>query len=130
METQRNGAAMVLDPIVGKIDAVRRRVKRLVLIDGLSRTMLVAFACAVAMFLIDYFLPKVPFEVRLTLLGASVATVAWAVWRFIVYPLGVRLTDDDIALCVEKQYPDLNDRLISAIQLSREGGKYSHFNSP
>ncbi|MBI2921791.1 MAG: hypothetical protein HYY18_11965 [Planctomycetes bacterium] len=121
---------MDLSPIVGKIDVIRRRVRSLILVDGFSRALLLAFACAVLTFLIDYFVPKVPLQVRFTLLVVSLGSVAWAIWRYVAYPLGVRITDDDIALCVEKQYPDLNDRLISAIQLSREGPQYARFNSP
>jgi hypothetical protein len=50
----------------------------------------------------------------------------------------VRVSDDDLALFVERHYPGLNDRLISAIQLAREpeetaaegGHRRGAFNSP
>jgi hypothetical protein len=41
-------------------------------------------------------------------------------FKRILYPLGVKISDDDLALFVERHFPELDDRLISAIQLTRE----------
>ncbi|MCC6739203.1 MAG: hypothetical protein IT452_09160 [Planctomycetia bacterium] len=121
---------MDLSPILGKIEAVRARVRQLVTLDGICRVALVLLAAALFSFCIDYFIPKVPFAVRLTVLAAGLGAVAVAAWRFVVVPLAIPLSDDDLALCVEQQYPDLHDRLISAIQLSRQRGEFARFNSP
>ncbi|NUN47635.1 MAG: hypothetical protein HUU15_02235 [Candidatus Brocadiae bacterium] len=121
---------MDLSPILGKLDAVRRRARSLILIDGLSRVALVLVVAVVFSFLVDYLVPKVPHGVRLTVLGLGVAAAVAAFWRYVVAPLSVNLTDDDLALCVERQYPGLNDRLISALQLSRQRGEFDRFNSP
>jgi hypothetical protein len=121
---------MDLSPILGKIEAVRGRARRLVTLDGVCRVALVLLAAAFFSFCIDYFIPKLPLGVRMTVMVAGVGAAAFAVWRFVMVPLSVKLSDDDLALCVEQQFPDLHDRLISAIQLNRQRGEFARFNSP
>ncbi|MBV8879932.1 MAG: hypothetical protein JO332_08220, partial [Planctomycetaceae bacterium] len=70
-------------------------------------------------FLLDWSL-LLPAGVRLFLLAAGVAALGALAFKRILYPLGVKISDDDLALFVERHFPELNDRLISAIQLTRE----------
>ncbi|MCE9581647.1 MAG: hypothetical protein K8T20_03925 [Planctomycetes bacterium] len=121
---------MDLSPILAKLEAVRARARQLVTLDGACRVVLVLLVAAIFSFCIDYFIPKLPLGVRTTVLIVGLAAAGVAAWRYLMVPLSVKFTDDDLALYVEQQYPDLQDRLISAIQLARERGQFSNFNSP
>jgi hypothetical protein len=103
--------------------------RRLFAIDGLSRLLLAMAAFAAVTFLADWAL-DLPAAVRLVILGGGLGLGGWILFTRVVKPLGVRITDDDLALFVEREYPDLNDRLISAIQLAREPEKLAASDRP
>jgi hypothetical protein len=56
---------------------------------------------------------------RAALLIVFVAVVARTVYRRLLRPLRVRLTDDELALAVERRDPPLRQALISAVQFAR-----------
>ena len=85
----------------------------------MSRLFLALAAFIVVTFLLDWSL-ILPAAVRLFLLVAGLAGFGFLAVKRLFYPLGVKITDDDLALFVERHFPELNDRLISAIQLTRE----------
>lgn len=109
---------MDITDILRGLAAVRRRIRTAYLLHGLGSTLLWLVAVALFLFGADYFLVLPP-AVRLVLLGAGLALVAAAVWRRVLFPLSVRITDDDVALCVEQAHPGLQEKVISAVQLSR-----------
>lgn len=108
-----------LAPVTARLSRLRGNIRRLFALDGLSRLMLALCAFVVVTFLLDWSL-ILPSGVRLVLLAAGLAGFGVVAFKRIVYPLGVRISDDDLALFVERHFPELNDRLISAIQLTRE----------
>ncbi len=108
-----------LAPVTARLSRLRGSIRRLFALDGLSRLLLAVAAFVVLTFLLDWSL-ILPAPVRLVLLVAGLAGFGWVAWTRVVYPLGVRISDDDLALFVERHFPELNDRLISAIQLTRE----------
>ncbi|MEQ1630837.1 MAG: hypothetical protein ABL997_00595 [Planctomycetota bacterium] len=57
--------------------------------------------------------------VRAVLLLVFAAVVARMVWQRLLVPLRVRLGDDELALAVERQTPDLRQSLISSMQFER-----------
>jgi len=125
-----------LTEIASRLGRIRGTIKTLFLLDGVSRLVMVLGVFVVATFALDYtfILPR---EVRVVFLLAGLATVGWIAARRVAYPLGVRISDDDLALFVERHYPELQDRLISALQLSRSAGgpdemvdRLAGFNSP
>src|SRR5204862_8151586 len=106
--------------------------RRLFAVDGLSRVILAIAAFAVVTFLLDWAL-ILPSVVRLVLLVGGLAGFGFLAFKRIFYPMGVKISDDDLALFVERHFPELNDRLISAIQLTREPlntGREGAGNSP
>ncbi len=120
-----------------RLAALRGTVRRLYALDGLSRLLLVATGATFATFLLDWsvyhFLSEeLPREARLVLLVAACAAFLWSAGRHLLYPLRRPLTDDDLALCVERHYPALRDRLISAVQLAKvaDDPAWRSFNSP
>lgn len=120
-------------PVTARLSRLRGAIRRLFAADGFSRLLLAMCAFVVATFLLDWSL-ILPAGVRLVLLAAGLAGFGILAYKRIVYPLGVKITDDDLALFVERHFPELDDRLISAIQLTRDSagapeGSVAH-NSP
>lgn len=123
-----------LAPVTERLSRLRGAIRSLFALDGVSRLVLAMAAFVVVTFLLDWSL-ILPAGVRLVLLVAGLAGFGVLAFKRIIYPLGVRITDDDLALFVERHFPELNDRLISAIQLTREPEKPAEdgavaYNSP
>jgi hypothetical protein len=120
--------------IESRLERIRGRIRTLFLIDGAARVALGLVGFIVATFALDWIF-NLPSAVRLVFLIGGGAVLTWIIVRRLVYPLGVGISDDDLALFVERRYPQLNDRLISAIQLARAGDdggqdRVAGFNSP
>lgn len=123
-----------LSGISSRLDHLRGQIRRLFLIDGVSRLAAGLVVFVAATFALDWSF-HLPSPVRLVFLAGGAAALVWIALRRIVYPLSVGISDDDLALFVERHYPELNDRLISAIQLARAGtggteDRLAGFNSP
>jgi hypothetical protein len=110
-----------LAPVNARLSGLRGSFRRLYALDGLSRLLLAVGGFVGLTFLADWSF-GLPLPVRLVLLAAGVAGLLWIGFRRLVVPLGTTISDDDLAVLVERTYPELNDRLISAIQLSRRAG--------
>jgi len=103
-----------------KLRALRGRLRRLIVLDGASRVVLVIVGALAAALLLDWSAKLEP-QGRLVLLLAAGAATLYALWRFLVSPLLVPLGDEELALLVERKYPHLRDRLISTVQFARAG---------
>ena len=55
---------------------------------------------------------------RVVVMVAALAVAGWIVWRVGGRRMMIRLSDADLALIVERHYPILGDRLISAVQFA------------
>lgn len=120
----------VLEPVLARLAAVRAQLRRLYMLDGIALLVIVACFALAATFVFDYYL-VLPQAVRVVFLVGAVAACAWTALRKILAPLSIPISDDDLALLVERTHPELKDRLISAIQLSRPSDPaYRKFNSP
>ncbi len=122
-----------LHEISSRLDVIRTRIKQLFLVDGVARLFLSICIFAAATFIIDY-LFILPAAIRMVFLLGGFAWFSWTFGQRIVYPMRVKISDDDLAIFVERHYPELKDRLISALQLSRYAPDSSErgagFNSP
>ena len=119
-------------PVAARLSRLRGAIRTLFALDGLSRLVLAMAAFVVATFLLDWTL-ILPAGVRLVLLAAGLGGFGVLAFKRVFYPMGVKISDDDLALFVERHFPELNDRLISAIQLTREPlntGREGAGNSP
>jgi len=83
---------------------------------GVAKALLWTLAMVALFFVLDRWL-RLPTPVRLlhTAVAAGVFTIA--LWRFVLYPLRRTFSDVDLALWLESAYPELHQRLVSAIQL-------------
>lgn len=102
-------------PLESRIAALRRRVRGLVVVHGLSRIVAGLLPMVLLACLADWAVHLDPL-VRLALLAAMIAWTAWAGWRWLLRPLLVRFEDLDVARRIEARWPGLNDRLISTVQ--------------
>lgn len=58
-----------------------------------------------------------PVTVRLLATAAFALMVGWLVWRHILRPQHLDLDAPDVAIALEARFPDLREKLISAVQL-------------
>jgi hypothetical protein len=93
---------------------------------ALARLIAVIFCTAFFVMLME--LPGVnrggqgtPHWLNRLLLGATIVTTLFGVYYWLVLPLTRRLSDDTLALWVENHYPQLGHRLITTVQLARDG---------
>jgi len=121
-------AELVL-PLRRGLAGLRRRVRSLLLVLGLSRSALFLTGALVAFFLADYFL-RLPLSVRTVLLLALLGGTVIVVVRRLVMPLSARLTDEMLAGRVEAAHPDLRDRLRSSLAFAGAAGDPDNEDSP
>ncbi|BBM82256.1 hypothetical protein [Candidatus Uabimicrobium amorphum] len=109
---------MALKYIKGKIAGIRKFIRILLTLEGSFKTILTLSVTILLSFVLDYFL-HFPLKVRTVMLGIYLCAIVYVIARHLVLPLTRKISDEDIALAVEKQNPQLKDRLISALQFSR-----------
>lgn len=106
-------------PIRQKLSSARMRLRTVDLALGTARAILASSVALLALFMLDTTLePPLAvlraFALFVTLLTAAAASV------FLSKPIRRPLSDDDVALLVEREHPDLRDSLVSTVQLSRQ----------
>jgi hypothetical protein len=94
----------------------RRRIRRRFLIHGLGWVLGVTTALAVAYYLTDRSL-RLPGGVRILLSTAALAYVLYVFRRHLLYPLGRHITSTDVAVVLERRFPELHQKLVSAFEL-------------
>lgn len=92
------------------------RVRRRFFVHGLASTLLLPAAVVLVAFLLDNFL-RLPLPIRVFHTLATVAVCAFAAWRFLYYPVSRRWLSTDVAVLLERAFPELHERLVSAVQL-------------
>jgi len=107
-----------LNPIRRKLEALKGRVVTAMLFDGAARVAGMLLACVVLSFALDR-LFKLEAAARGVLLAAALGALAWVTWRFVVRRVRGVPDEDPLAIAVEARFRELNDRLISALQLAR-----------
>lgn len=102
-----------------RIDRVCRHWKRLILLKGTSITALSTIAFLLFAFLMDSLL-ELSGSVRFFMLVAIVTTFVITFFWTIVRPLLNVPTQTQLARFIEEKHPDLEDRLVTAIELGSE----------
>ena len=98
-----------------KILDARRVWKRSIFWAGFAIVLTGIIAVFVSEAIVDWLMP-LPSFVRIALLTAGVGVTGYLLYKYLVQPLRAALTLRDIALNVEQNHPDLEDRLVSAIE--------------
>lgn len=104
------------DSVLGRLAAIRQRVRQVVWTSGLARLVLVTLGAVVPACLADYWFHLDDSGVRLLVLLAIAGAAGWTVWRWLVTPLSARLTDLDVAMRIEERYPGFRESLASTVQ--------------
>ncbi|MCK6458912.1 MAG: hypothetical protein L6Q95_03345 [Planctomycetes bacterium] len=118
-----------LEEIRTRLDALRRRIAAALALDGGARVAGVLLAAVALSFLLDRVF-RLEVAARAVILLAGLLAIGWVSWRFLLRRLRRLPGEDPLAIAVEARYPDLSDRLISALQLARVGDPERYGMSP
>jgi len=103
-------------PLEDKLADLRRRVRLLAVIHGLSAIVSSVFAAAIILGLTDYLLRFQDRGLRVFASLALLGALVWACYRFFYLPAVVRFRDVDLAIKLQRRFPELEDRLLSAVE--------------
>ena len=98
-----------------RILAARRVWKRSLFWTGFAIVLTGTIALFVGEAVVDWLMP-LPGAVRVALLAIGVGIIVYLLYKYLVQPLRASLTLRDVALNVERNHPNLEDRLVSAIE--------------
>ncbi len=93
----------------------RRVWKRSLFWTGFAIVLTGVIALFVGEAIVDWLMP-LPSAARIALLVIGVGVIGYLLYKYLVQPLRTSLTLRDVALNVEGNHPDLEDRLVSAIE--------------
>ena len=98
-----------------RILAARRMWKRSLFWTGFAIVLTGVITLFVGEAIVDWLMP-LPSLIRIALLTIGVGVTGYLLYKYLVRPLRASLTLRDVALNVERNHPDLEDRLVSAIE--------------
>ena len=121
MTAQPTTPAFFLSATPGQAElaSLRRSARSGIWIETVGALALLLVAFALPSFLTDRLL-RLEWIFRAILLGSFLVVLVRQVQRRLLAPLGVQLTDDEMALAVERSAPDVKQALISSLQFDRE----------
>ena len=117
-----------LAEIQNRIAIVRRKERNVVLLSGLCKSVLALVFVVLAYLLIDWIF-DLPYIARLVCAAIGTGVLGWILNKHLLRELRRIHDDDEIALRIETRNPDLRNRLISTLQLTRMG-KTEYTGSP
>jgi hypothetical protein len=103
-------------PLEQKLAALRRRLRRIEAVHALSLAMATLLAALVSFGAVDYLFQLHDRGLRIIASLSAIAVIGWIAYRVIVSPLFAPLRDVDLALRTERFFPNLRNRLASAIE--------------
>jgi hypothetical protein len=98
--------------------SLRARIRRYVWVEGLAATVAVAIASFWLSMGIDW-LFEPPVVVRRLLIAAGAIATAVVFYRFVLRRVNVPFTEANLALLLERRYRELNDGLLTSVNLTR-----------
>ena len=118
-----------LGNIPSRLRALRSKVATALAIDGGARLAGMLLAVIAVSFTVDRIF-KLETAARVVILAGMIAALGWTIYRYLVRRLSGVPGEDPLAIAVERRFPELGDRLISALQLSRESDPERYGMSP
>lgn len=113
---QTNPARIDSQKITRLLGGQRRRIRRRFLLHGLGWILGTLTALAVLYYLADRTL-RLPGGIRLLLSAGILAYFVYALRRHVLYPMGRQFSRTDVAVVLERHFPELRQKLVSAFQL-------------
>lgn len=114
---------MSLTLIEKKLSQLRGHIRLMFFSWGLAKITIWAAGLTLWLYYTDMLL-KLPGGMRVAFLVIAIVVLLLVAIRSLVYPLSRTLSDEDLALLVEREYPLLNDRLISSLQILKNQERY------
>ncbi|MBZ0136140.1 MAG: hypothetical protein K8I27_07195 [Planctomycetes bacterium] len=114
---------MSLTLIEKKLGQLRGHIRLMFFSWGLAKLTIWAAGLTLWLYYTDLLL-KLPGGIRLAFLVVAIVILLVVAVRSLIYPLTRTLSDEDLALLVEREYPLLNDRLISSLQMLKNQERY------
>lgn len=106
----------ILRPLLQRqLRALRGRYLR----HGLGLVLAALAGCVLLFFTLDRWL-LLPLPIRLLHTAAVLAVAGFGFWRFVRYPLSRRFEELDAAVWFERAFPNLHQRVVSAVQLAAQ----------
>lgn len=120
---------LVRERLLHPLEELRRRARWYIALDGLSRFAWVLLVSGVIQLVLDWWL-RFPIEQRIAV--NLVITGFWAVFihRYFLRPLSAPVTDEMLAMAVDRAHPELQDRVATAVQFARGAIGDPEMNSP
>ena len=100
--------------LLNSLESIRRRVRTLSVVFGIGVVVSAAAALVVLVVLLDYALDLPPIP-RIFVILLALATLGYAMARWIVKPLLAKLSLTDVASRLEAAFPQFDDRLRSTV---------------
>jgi hypothetical protein len=98
------------------------RIRQRFLIHGTGSFLAVLALAVVAYYPLDRYL-RLPGGVRVLLSTGIAVYLFYVLRRYVFYPLNRSLTRRDVALAIEERFPELRQKLISAVQLGKSAAE-------
>ncbi|MEI6505635.1 MAG: hypothetical protein WCO90_07100 [Planctomycetota bacterium] len=114
----RQAAAVAAAPLAALLASIRRQATRWIWVESLALALLAALAAAWLSLAIDW-LVEPPAWVRACILVVVLATIVWILVTRLVTRLRVPLTDESLALAIERTHPGFHDGLSTAVAFAR-----------
>ena len=112
--------AVMLHPLEQKLVALRRRARRMEAVYTLSIATTTLLAALVAFGAIDYLLRFQDRGLRIIASLSALGVLGWVAYRLVRSSLFTALGDLDLALRAERFFPNLKNRLASAVEFLHE----------
>lgn len=103
-------------PLEQRIGTLRARVRRLVVIYGLSAAVAAVLGTLIVLGLGDYLIRFQDRGIRVICWLALLGVSGWTTYRHLVLPRLARLDDVDLARRLQARFPAMEDRLVSAVE--------------
>lgn len=106
-------------PIARRLAGLRRSLRGWLVARGLGTWLACVLGMLMGSMILDRWF-RFDFSQRAILLVLMTGVAAWLLWRFLLRPLGQRVSDDALLLEIEDRHPQLAESLISGYQLQRD----------
>ena len=111
-----------IPPAVAKIlKASLARIRRILMFRGICATLAVFIASVLAIMAIDAMVTIYSNWVRWLLWCGAVAGTGSVAWFALIKPLRRKISLSDVALLIERNHPELEERLSTVVELAEEG---------
>lgn len=106
--------------ITRKVSWLRALVRGYVAVEGMAATVIVAGSVFWLALLVDWLFEPLPL-VRVVMWCLTVGVVGYVAWKWLFTRFFARLSDSNIALLLERSFPQIEQSLVTTLQAGRRG---------